>query len=654
MSTTFRPRAALGWPVRLLAATGGRPAGLASLASLPAWLPGLVLAIVLTLPAWVPFLRPDLSLWHLFDGASHLRKAYQLGQLIKEGNWYPRWVPDLYGGYGYPTFNFYAPAVYYLTLALAVLLPGVGLYEAYQLLGGVSAVLIIGGLYALAWRLWHHAPAAVLTAGAVAYAPYLFPNNLFMSGWVPQVLGNGLTVWLLVACLGLWQAAGAGRPLARWWWAIVGLTAGLLLTHNPSAAIAAPLTGAWLVCLSLRRVSGRALLGAASAALLGAALAAVLWVPALLETSLVQVERMNRGELHYRNQFLIWPGFHPPLWGLQERSAYTIGFPIDLHLIYPHSAYGPTKLGLWQGVMFVGASVALLVTAARLARARSSEFEVPGSELTRNSGPGTRNWNGDQRLATLTLVFGLLLFLFAYSQSFDWWLPLWERFSLLRAIQLPARFLPAACYGVAMATGASLALYAPVRRITWALVVLAVLVLAATWMPRRPLPLEPGAPHSMGVTNLIELERTEPGFSNSTEEFLPRTAYYEVHHEGEARGFWLYERLWPEAGWLGGRVRAWAGAAAVRGLWGGALWTVAEVEAGPEGATLAFHQLAFPGWRAWVDGAPAAVRPAPWNGAQAIAPGFALVEVPAGRHRVGLRFGPDGPRLAGAAASLAA
>jgi hypothetical protein len=178
--------------------------------AVPAWLPGLLVAVLLTLPAWAPFLRPDLNLWQLFDGSSHLRKAWLLAQLIKDGNWYPRWIPDLYGGYGYPTFTFYAPATYYLTLALA-LLPRIGLYEAFQVLGAGGAAAIVGGVYALAWRLWRHAPAAVWSVAAVAYAPYLFPNNLFMSGWVPQILGNALTVWLLVALLGLWQTVAAPR-----------------------------------------------------------------------------------------------------------------------------------------------------------------------------------------------------------------------------------------------------------------------------------------------------------------------------------------------------------------------------------------------------------------------------------------------------------
>ena len=55
-----------------------------------------------------------------------------------------------------------------------------------------------------------------------------------------------------------------------------------------------------------------------------------------------------------------------------------------------------------------------------------------------------------------------------------------------------------------------------------------------------------------------------------------------------------------------------------------------------------------------MDGAPAPVGAAPAVPGQAIAPGFAVVAVPPGRHEVALRFGPSGPRAGGAALSLAA
>jgi hypothetical protein len=137
------------------------------------------------------------------------------------------------------------------------------------------------------------------------------------------------------------------------------------------------------------------------------------------------------------------------------------------------------------------------------------------------------------------------------------------------------------------------------------------------------------------------------------DEFLPHTAGLTTWFEGEARGFWLYERMFPEASWLGGRVRAWQGDVAVQDVLGRALWTSATTTAGSAGGTVAFHQLAFPGWRAWVDDRPALLRPAPPIPEQAIQPGFILVDVPPGQHTVAIRFGPDGPRLIGAALSLA-
>jgi hypothetical protein len=111
--------------------------------------------------------------------------------------------------------------------------------------------------------------------------------------------------------------------------------------------------------------------------------------------------------------------------------------------------------------------------------------------------------------------------------------------------------------------------------------------------------------------------------------------------------------MFPEASWLGGRVRAWQGDVAVQDVLGRALWTSATTTAGSAGGTVAFHQLAFPGWRAWVDGRPVLLRPAPPIPEQAIQPGFILVDVPPGQHTVAIRFGPDGPRLMGAALSLA-
>ena len=105
-----------------------RWAGLSSAAARAAlranwpWWAGLLVALALTTWAWLPWLDPRLNPWDrtegLHDGKNHLLRLYVLGWLLERGVWHPRWVPDLFMGWGYPVFNYYAPGFYYLALLL--------------------------------------------------------------------------------------------------------------------------------------------------------------------------------------------------------------------------------------------------------------------------------------------------------------------------------------------------------------------------------------------------------------------------------------------------------------------------------------------------------------------------------------------------------
>ena len=288
MSTILRLAAPHG---RRMASLWRNPAALAATA--PPWLPGLLLALVLTAPAWLPVLHPDLSLPQLHDGTTHLVRAYSLQQHIASGDWYPRWFAEHYGSYGYPALNFYASATYYLTVLLAWLLPIVGIYGGMQLVGAIAALGMISGVYTLGWQLWRHGPAALFATAIVAYAPYPLALNLFLRGAIPEVVGAGLLIWLLVGCTGLWLAAVEGRQLTAWWLLTGTVTAALLLTHNISALLGAPITSAWVGCLWLWRPNRRALIRLGGAALGAAVLTAFFWLPALLEMPLVQLDRIH-------------------------------------------------------------------------------------------------------------------------------------------------------------------------------------------------------------------------------------------------------------------------------------------------------------------------------------------------------------------------
>ena len=157
---------------------------------------------------------------------------------------------------------------------------------------------------------------------------------------------------------------------------------------------------------------------------------------------------MYRGNLHYRNWFLTWPGVHGALWGLPERSPWTPGFADR-----PAPGLPPRPLRRAQG-----RPVAVPARAARLwaagagwwlgAAAGGRERSARGSALAR-LGP---------RLAASSASAGPLAVLL-YVQSFDWALPLWERFAAVRAIQAPYRLLGPAALATALAAGGALALW---------------------------------------------------------------------------------------------------------------------------------------------------------------------------------------------------
>ena len=77
-----------------------------------------VLLFVLSMPAWIALVEPSINLWGMYDARNHIVRSYLLSRAWDNGEWYPRWTSEQYGGYGYPTFNFYAPLVYVVVACL--------------------------------------------------------------------------------------------------------------------------------------------------------------------------------------------------------------------------------------------------------------------------------------------------------------------------------------------------------------------------------------------------------------------------------------------------------------------------------------------------------------------------------------------------------
>jgi len=110
---------------------------------------------------------------------------------LRAGNWYPRWLPEMNGGFGYPEFVFYQPGYFFVT-ALTSLFTEDLLYR--QLLA-LSLIALVGGLgvYLLA-RCFVTQIYAVLAVAIFQLAPYVH-TNLYVRGDLSEWMVLELSAW---------------------------------------------------------------------------------------------------------------------------------------------------------------------------------------------------------------------------------------------------------------------------------------------------------------------------------------------------------------------------------------------------------------------------------------------------------------------------
>lgn len=441
------------------------------------------------------------------DGVLHLYRLVELDALWRQGIFFSRWFPDLVYGYGLPLFNYYAPLVYYLALPLHLI--GIPLTltlnlatVAAMLVGAVGMYLFAHALFSDARRMMatrHHAKlgscsslesgvmtrrddesrspsvvalAALVSALAFLYAPYLLFNALHRVNLAEQ--------WALgFTPFALWRFLVLARSRnTRNWCAAVLAFAAVLLSHNVTGFLFAPLLLGWIVVqvpssklqgagftfqvsrltfdLSRLCVLGfrpSSLILPLSAFAVALALAAFFWLPALLERDFVQIARV-----------IVTPDFD---------YRYNFVSPAELVALLPRADTGrmnpnfPSTLGIVQGILSFGGASALVTRAQR--RAGLPLFY----------------------LLAAGLAFTALMF--AVSQ------PIWDSLPLLSFVQLPMRLRGIDALLLAPLAGwAILALPARAKTIAAALAILALVLTGfpmlypryASDVPPNPAPVD--------------------------------------------------------------------------------------------------------------------------------------------------------------------
>ena len=550
--------------------------------------PFLVIAI-LVLPAVHPLTfgaLPDTP-----DGLLHLYRLIALDHAIRHGDLWPRYVPGALFGYGAPIFNFYAP----LSLYPLEILHLIGLRFLDALLVGMALYTFAGALGA--YRLgeaWGGPVSGITASVAYTYAPYIlydWPRR----GAVAEYAALMLLPWLLWA---FWRLAMRGR---RRDFVLAALCfATLILTHNITALYGAALLGLYALFLWWHSDDPpRAFWHLGLALIFGLGLSAFFWLPALLETRYVFIERVTEAvaALDFRNNF--------------QTLSETLSPPLTADLTQLHPPV-PRPLG-WPQILLGVAGIGLSLW------------------------PGT--WQKDDPLwrrrwpALMGLFVIALLFLTTHASIW-----LWEIAPLARFIQFPWRLLGPASLFLALLAGAGATLVA--RRLpreamqaVWVgLGLLAMIIYALPWLYGLYLPDPPAA----SIADVQNFERRTGWLAmTSAGEYVPRWTT-ELPDTDRLAGLYAQDEVIP-------RLQPNPTVTVNEMRWG-AMDAELSIEAA-EHTTLVFDWVYFPGWWAEMDGERVTITPTEPNGLLGI-------EVPPGEHTLRLGFGPTPLRLGAMIASL--
>ncbi len=220
------------------------------------------------------------------DLTVHFRAA------LADGIFYPRWLPDLAGGYGYPTFVFYQPLFFYVG----------SLFFWVPYSGGLAPLLAVG-LFALlgswgAYRVGRHF-GDVWFGGAIAIlfmlTPYLYAN-LYVRGDFSELAAMLLTPWPVHYLLSLSERLATGRTALTAAAGVAISLAAIVLAHPATALLYWPVAAALAAFQIVDSPQRKSLAGwVAGAFACGVALSAPYWLAVFTMRPYVNLDQAISG-----------------------------------------------------------------------------------------------------------------------------------------------------------------------------------------------------------------------------------------------------------------------------------------------------------------------------------------------------------------------
>jgi hypothetical protein len=366
----------------------------------------LLLFIALTIfciPTFFRMLRPGIYSMSDFP----YFRIVEYAKCISDAQIPCRWSPDAGLGYGEPIFNFYAP----LPFLIGGILTEVGVSPLISLKFLFALSLLVSGIlmFLLSQRIWNSKWAGIVSAALYVYAPYRA-----LDVWVRGALSESVAFIffpLILLCFEYYL-----EHKSRKWFVFFALSlAGLILTHNLSVLLFAPVLGLWVIVRFFQEKQFKLLPRILGAATLAVLLSAFYLLPAIAESQFVNLDSTTQGYFDFRAHFVTIPQlFLSRFWGY---GGSTWGNEDGLSL----------ALGQIQWVLAIVAGICAFIIVAKQKLVNKNIVHV----------------------ILLSFLTFFALFLTHNKSAF-----IWEFFSeVMKYIQFPWRFLGTALFSVSLLSG---------------------------------------------------------------------------------------------------------------------------------------------------------------------------------------------------------
>ena len=579
-----------------------------------------IFSIILCFPFFIRLHEYILLFPATDDGIGYIRVLFSVHELNNERVIMPRWIPELYVGYGSPVLSFYSPA----TFTVASILLFINNRLQTIILCMIYVIVCIGavGSSLLAREFSQEYSSEIDIKNNIIYctssfiyigAPYPFITNIFMRGDIPESTALAILPWVWILVRRIANERHEGNYLRNTiQLAIFGSIT--LLIHQLSAVVFTILMGIVFVSsMSARKFAPR-LISLGISSILSIGISSAFIIPIISESGAVRIQIL----VHDIEELL------SRLTGLSEYYRYTWPYAYGWDINKEQSINGSVTPSLTQ-VMIIFLAACMLV----LGRLRGAFARQPAS--------------GYSGTASVFLVVAACWFMNLGPSG-----NLWSISTVLGIVQYPWRLLGPLALGVALLGSVALANLRPAAAVVGALVMWLFMwgdSLGA--LPRVPAGVTPwNFVAGTLATGDYAHDRWGASVASGDGEFTPRAVDIR-RPDGSLGGPVRLDRLAPPGAWVGGLAMVQSGEGYVASLHGDATRLRVVVEAGETGATLAIHQLDFPGWRATVDGARVDVQAATEVPGSGVTPGWLTLAIPPGRHEVAVWFGATWPRLLG-------